>query len=151
MLDYGELKLLLLAIIAERPSHGYELIKSVEDRFGGSYTPSPGVLYPTLSWLQDVGYTVFELGEGNRKIHRITPEGEAFLTVNRTAIESLLSRGGSNGKGGRRGPPAPVFQAMDSLKAVLRMRLRNSDIDEAGVARIAKIIEEATQRIEGEG
>src|SRR5262245_17752487 len=60
LFDYGELRLLILALIAEAPSHGYELIKSIEERFGGSYTPSPGVIYPTLSWLDDMGYAVIE-------------------------------------------------------------------------------------------
>lgn len=147
MLDYGELRLLLLAIIAERPSHGYELIKSVEERYGGSYTPSPGVLYPTLAWLDDVGYTVSETGEGNRKTFRITPEGEAFLRANRAAVEALLSRGGPMGEGRRRGP-APVMQAMDSLKSALRHKLRQGEIAEADVARIAAIIEDAARRIE---
>ncbi len=147
MLDYGELRLLLLAIIAERPSHGYELIKSVEERFGGSYTPSPGVLYPTLAWLDDVGYTVSETGESNRKTFRITPEGEAFLLANRTAIHALLARGGSMGEGRPRGP-APVMRAMDNLKSALRHKLRHGDVAEADVARIAAIIEDAARRID---
>ena len=55
--DYGELRLLLLAIIAKQPSHGYELIHAVNERLGGTYKPSPGVLYPALTWLYDRGYT----------------------------------------------------------------------------------------------
>jgi DNA-binding PadR family transcriptional regulator len=67
LFDYGELRLLVLALIAEQPAHGYELIKIIEERFGGSYTPSPGVIYPTLSWLEDMGYARVEPKEGGRK------------------------------------------------------------------------------------
>src|SRR5271169_6179913 len=65
--DYGELRLLVLAMIAEQPRHGYEIIKLIEERFGGSYTPSPGVIYPTLSWLEDMGYTTVEATDTSRK------------------------------------------------------------------------------------
>ncbi len=150
ILDYGELRLLLLAIISDNPSHGYELIKLVEDRFGGSYTPSPGVLYPTLAWLEDIGYTRTEIRDGNRKVHTITQEGEAFLTANRKTIDDLLARGASGTISGRRNAPAAITQAMDSLKSALRMKLRHPDIDEAGVDHIATLIEEAARRIEDE-
>src|ERR1044072_6068887 len=67
LFDYGELRLLILALIAEQPRHGYELIKSIEERFGGRYTPSPGVIYPTLSWLEDMGYAAVEAEAAGRK------------------------------------------------------------------------------------
>ena len=102
LFDYGELRLLLLAMIAERPRHGYELIKAIEERFGGSYTPSPGVMYPTLSWLDDMGYAAIEAEEGGRKRYRITTEGEAFLVANRAAADALLSRAGPAGADRRR-------------------------------------------------
>lgn len=144
MLGYGELRLLILALIAERPSHGYELIKSVEERFGGSYTPSPGVLYPTLSWFDDVGYAISEVGDGNRKSYRITAEGEAYLRANRAAVDALLARC----QGGRRGAPAAVAKAMDDLKAALRGQLRRHDVREADVARIVAVLQDAARRID---
>src|SRR6516225_9138259 len=58
--DYGDLLLVAIAMIAEQPRHGYEIIKGIEERMAGSYSPSPGVIYPTLSWLEDMGYTVLE-------------------------------------------------------------------------------------------
>src|SRR4051812_30777633 len=60
LFDYGELRLLVLAMIAEQPRHGYELMQVIEERTGGSYSPSPGVIYPTLSWLEDMGYAHVE-------------------------------------------------------------------------------------------
>lgn len=61
-------------MIAERPRHGYELIKEIEERFGGAYSPSPGVIYPTLSWLDDMGYAAIEPEASGRKLYRITSE-----------------------------------------------------------------------------
>jgi DNA-binding PadR family transcriptional regulator len=106
LFDYGDLRLLLLAMIADKPRHGYEIIKAIEERFGGSYTPSPGVIYPTLSWLVDMGYATAEAEDSGRKSYRITTEGEAFLTANRTAADELLARAGSQGGTGRDGVPA---------------------------------------------
>src|SRR5262245_2204702 len=65
--DYGELRLLVLAMIAEHSRHGYELMKAIEERMGGSYSPSPGVIYPTLSWLEDMRYAVVETEDAGRK------------------------------------------------------------------------------------
>ena len=90
LFDYGDLRLLMLAMIAEAPSHGYELIKSIEEKFGGAYAPSPGVVYPTLAWLDDMGYARVEPVEGGRKRYRITPEGEAFLTANRDLLDARV-------------------------------------------------------------
>jgi len=148
LFDYGELRLLLLAIISDAPSHGYELIKTVEDRFGGSYSPSPGVIYPTLSWLDDMGYAAIEPAEGGRKRYSITPEGKAFLTANRSAIDDLMARAGGGGPGGREGVPAPVVRAMENLKLALRLRLKRGDLDAASAEAIAAALDLAAQTVE---
>ncbi len=148
LFDYGELRLLLLAIISDAPSHGYELIKTVEERFGGSYSPSPGVIYPTLSWLDDMGYAAIEPAEGGRKRYSITPEGKAFLAANRTAIDELMARAGGGGPGGREGVPAPVVRAMENLKLALRLRLRRGDLDAASAEAIAAALDLAAQTVE---
>ena len=148
LFDYGELRLLLLAIISDAPSHGYELIKTVEDRFGGSYSPSPGVIYPTLAWLDDMGYTVIEPAEGGRKRYRITPEGEAFLAANRAAIDELMARAGHRGPGGREGVPAPVVRAMENLKLAMRLRLRRGEMSEEASEAIAAALDLAAKTVE---
>src|ERR1700722_16589384 len=114
LFDYGELRILLLAVIAERPRHGYELMKAIEDRMGGSYTPSPGVIYPTLSWLEDMGYTAVEVQETGRKRYRMTAEGETFLAANRAAVEALFARMGPQRQGGPTDVPAPVLRGMEN-------------------------------------
>jgi DNA-binding PadR family transcriptional regulator len=148
LFDYGELRLLLLAMIAERPRHGYELIKAIEERFGGSYTPSPGVIYPTLSWLDDMGYAAIEAEEGGRKLYRITPEGEAFLVANRAAADALLSRAGPAGAGSADGVPAPVVRAMENLRLAVRLRLRRGPLDQTAAEAIAAALDAAAQTVE---
>jgi DNA-binding PadR family transcriptional regulator len=145
LFDYGELRLLLLAMIAEQPRHGYELIKLIEERFGGSYAPSPGVIYPTLAWLDDMGYAAIDTEGAGRKSYSITPEGEAFLAANRTAADELLTRAGS---GSVRDVPAPVIRAMENLRLALRLRLRRGGLDKPTAENIAAALDAATQTVE---
>ncbi|HEY7576239.1 MAG TPA: PadR family transcriptional regulator [Acetobacteraceae bacterium] len=148
LFDYGELRLLALAMIAEQPRHGYELMKAIEDRMSGSYSPSPGVIYPTLAWLEDMGYAVVETEAAGRKRYRITMEGEAFLTANRAAVEDLLSRTGEPGAGPDRDLPAQVLRGMENLKLALRLRLRRGALDSATAETIAAALDGAAQTIE---
>ena len=85
----GDLQLLLLALLADRASHGYELIKALEERSDGFYSPSPGMVYPALSWLEDMGYASVAT-EGVKKLYRITETGRAYLTENRDAADAML-------------------------------------------------------------
>ncbi|WP_152044726.1 PadR family transcriptional regulator [Aureimonas psammosilenae] len=148
LFDYGDLRLLVLAMLAERPRHGYELIKDIEEKFGGSYSPSPGVIYPTLSWLEDMGYAAVEAEGGNRKSYRVTGEGEAFLVLNRTAADELLARGGEGGPRGRPDLPPPVLRAMENLKLALRLRLREGPLSPDHAEAVAAVLDEAARAVE---
>lgn len=143
--DYGALRLVMLAMIAEAPKHGYELMKAIEERMGGGYSPSPGVVYPTLSWLEDMGYAAPE-PDGGRKRYRITPEGEAFLAANKAMLTEIGARMGP--AVGRRGSPGPVREAMDGLKRALRVRFAQG-VDAAAAEGIAAVIRTATEAVEG--
>lgn len=134
-------------MLAETPRHGYELIKAIEERLGGSYTPSPGVIYPTLSWLEDMGYASV-VAEGGRKRYFVTAEGEAFLSANRAAADELLARGGPGGEGGRPPMPAPVLRAMENLKLAMRLRLREGPLDSAAADQIAAALDAAAGAVE---
>src|SRR3546814_7119269 len=79
MFESGELRLVLLKLIADQPRHGYDLIRAVEEMTGGEYAPSPGVVYPTLTMLLDMGLIEEAEAEGARKAFSITPDGEAEL------------------------------------------------------------------------
>jgi DNA-binding PadR family transcriptional regulator len=146
--DYGELRLLSLGMIAEQPRHGYELMKAIEERMSGSYTPSPGVMYPTLSWLEDMGYAEVDTAETGRKRYRITAEGEAFLNANRAAVDELLSRIGPAGSSAPDGIPAPVLRGMENLKLALRLRLKRGPLDQAAAETIAASLDAAAQTVE---
>jgi len=147
LFDYGELRLLLLAMIAERPRHGYELIKEIGDRFGGAYVPSPGVVYPTLAWLDDMGYAAIDPEPSGRKLYRITPEGEAFLSANRAAADDLLARISAERPAGYMLPES-VLHAMKRLKHAMRMRLHSGPIDEVAAERITAALDAATRSLE---
>jgi DNA-binding PadR family transcriptional regulator len=86
-----DLQLLLLALIAEKPSHGYDLIKLLEERSGGYYVPSPGMVYPALTYLEEAGYATVE-PEGAKKLYRISEAGRGYLEQNRAAVEALFSQ-----------------------------------------------------------
>jgi DNA-binding PadR family transcriptional regulator len=135
-------------MIAERPRHGYELIKAIEERFGGSYTPSPGVIYPTLAWLDDMGYAAIDAEESGRKRYRLTAEGEAFLVANRAAADELLSRLGPEGAGGPAPAPAPLVRAMENFRLAMRLRLRRGPVDQATAETIAAALDAAAQTVE---
>jgi DNA-binding PadR family transcriptional regulator len=143
--------LLALAMIAEQPRHGYELMKAIEERMGGTYSPSPGVVYPTLAWLEDMGYAAVETEDAGRKRYRITAEGEAFLTANRGAVDDLLARLGQTEDGRREGIPAPVIRAMQNLKLALSLRLRRGRLDPAAAEAIAAALDAAAQVVERSG
>src|SRR5439155_17142014 len=81
--DHGDLRYVLLQLISEKPCHGYELIKAIEDKLGGMYSPSPGVIYPTLTLLEELGYLRSETAGGTKKLYSVTEDGTAFLTANR--------------------------------------------------------------------
>lgn len=145
--DYGELRLLVLSMIEDQPRHGYELMKAIGERMGGSYTPSPGVIYPTLSWLEDMGYAEVE-AEGGRKSFRITAEGKAFLAANKPAIADMQSRMGAGARGRPEGVPAPIIRGMENLKLALRLRLAKGPIEAAAAAEVAAALDAAAQTVE---
>lgn len=143
--DYGVLRLVVLAMIAETPRHGYELMKAIEERMGGGYSPSPGVIYPTLAWLEDMGYAIPE-AEAGRKRYRITPEGAAFLAANRATLDAIGDRIG--GPRGRRNAPGPILDAMRDLKQALRHRFLQDPVAPETIERIATAIAAATAEVE---
>lgn len=118
---HGGLRLVLLKLISEKPSHGYELIKDIEERFKGGYSPSPGVIYPTLSWLEDEGFITIQPGDDGRKSAHITEAGQAFLAEKAADVEVLFERMNRGGEG-EHGDYSQLFRAMGNLKMALKMR-----------------------------
>ena len=91
MLASEDLQLIILALLSEKPRHGYEIIKQVEEHSSGTYAPSPGMVYPALTYLEEMGYAASE-SEGNKKLYRITETGTAYLTENRASVEETLDQ-----------------------------------------------------------
>ena len=89
LFDHGELRLVVLALISERPRHGYEIIKEIEDRVAGTYSPSPGVIYPTLTMLEELGHATGAESDG-KKLYAITAAGTEYLAVNKAALDHAL-------------------------------------------------------------
>src|SRR3981189_2125200 len=91
MLATGDLPLIALALIAEQPRHGYEIIKVLEEKTSGWYSPSPGIVYPTLTYLEEASYVTVQ-AEGAKKLYTITDEGRAYLEENRAFVDAVLER-----------------------------------------------------------
>jgi DNA-binding PadR family transcriptional regulator len=159
-LGAGDLQLVLLALLAERPSHGYELIKALEERSGGFYSPSPGMVYPALTWLEEVGYASVT-AEGAKKLYSITEAGRAYLNENREAAESMLDQLERIGR--KMGRVREIFGAfehddeagseeLDAARRELRRLLleaRHANAEEQ--ARIAGILRQAAAQIRRKG
>lgn len=148
MFDGSELRLILLKLIEETPRHGYDLIREIEERTGGAYAPSPGVVYPTLTMLSDMGLIEEQQAEGAKKVFAITTAGQAHLTEREEEVEALFARLADIGSMRARGNGGPVRRAMGNLKTALGERLGREDVESDTLHQIAAIIDEAVQKIE---
>src|SRR5271165_5167649 len=148
MFDGGELRLVILALVAEKPRHGYEIIKELGERVGGDYSPSPGVVYPTLTLLEEMGYASASTDQAGRKLYTLTPEGEKALADNRAQVDAIFARFGDRDEdGGMRGMGS-VFRAMMNLRAAVRLRLRGRAATQAEVQAIVDALDAAAKAIE---
>ncbi len=146
--DASELRLVLLHFINIQPQHGYDLIRAIEDHSGGSYAPSPGVVYPALSMLEDLGHISAQQEENGKKAFSITSDGKTALNTDAHDIPPLLQRLESLANEHGRLNPAPVKRAMEGIKTALRNRMTQADANDQTALDIAAIIDEATQKIE---
>ena len=146
--DQGDLRLVILRLIAEKPRHGYELIKEIEERLGGSYSPSPGVIYPTLTLLEEMGQASVATGDGGKKLYAITPEGESTLAANKAPVEAIFARIAAVSAAHGGGPAPQILRAMQNLRVALRMRLSRGPLSEAEVTAIAGALDAAAVTVE---
>lgn len=148
VLDSTELRLVLLKLIGESPRHGYELIQAVGERAGGGYGPSPGVVYPALAMLEDMGL-IERTGEtGARKAFAITAAGEKDLADNKAVVDELFARLAALADMQARFDAAPVRRAMENLRNVLRATLGREAPGKSRVHDVAAILDTAAQQIE---
>ncbi|MBI0435400.1 PadR family transcriptional regulator [Roseomonas sp. KE0001] len=146
--DQGELRLLVLSLIAEQPRHGYDVIRAIEAQFGGEYSPSPGVIYPTLTLLEEMGLASVTEAEG-RKTYALTEAGRAELSSEAAALAALRQRLAARRAGG---PPAPLLRAMENLRLALRLRMAQGELSgalpETEVARLVALLDAAARAVE---
>jgi DNA-binding PadR family transcriptional regulator len=145
MLAQGDLRLIALALIAEAPRHGYEIIKLLEEKTSDWYSPSPGIVYPTLTYLEEAGYVTAST-EGSKKLYTITAEGRAYLQSNRKLVDVILERLATVGerinrlrhseREDRRSLPPLVEAALDHLRQTLGKKLEDDAEAEAGLVEI---------------
>lgn len=148
MFEPGELRLVLLKLIADQPRHGYDLIRAIEELTHGSYAPSPGVVYPTLTLLEDMGLIEEQQAEGSRKVFAVTADGQAHLEEKADDVEALLARLEEVGSDRRKAGGAPIKRAVGNLLSALWHRVTRDEVDEKTLHDVAAILDEAAQKIE---
>lgn len=146
-LEHGDLRFVILALIEEQPRHGYELIKALEERTGGAYRPSPGVIYPTLALLEDEGFVRPAGGETGRKLFEITDTGREALDKNRTALDAVFARMEEAASSAESSRPR-IERAMANLGFALRARLAGRQVTPEEIDRIVAMIDDTAAAIE---
>lgn len=147
MFEGGELRLVMLLLMESEPRHGYEIIREIETRTGGAYAPSPGIVYPTLTLLEELGQVEAQATEGAKKLFAITEAGKTHLAERRSEAETALARLDELRRRSEALDAGPVFRAMANLKAVLQQRLAGQT-DKPLIFSVADAIDEAARKIE---
>jgi DNA-binding PadR family transcriptional regulator len=148
MLAQGDLRLIALALIAEQPRHGYDIIKQLEEKTAGWYSPSPGIVYPSLTYLEEAGHLTSQ-ADGAKKLYTITEAGRAYLEENRNLVEAVMNRLAYIGKKAEhmrrrfdqdddeaRRAPRLVQAALDNLREAAAKRLRDDPKSEMEIVEI---------------
>lgn len=148
LFDHGDLRLVVLKLIADKPRHGYELIKAIEDLSGGSYSPSPGTVYPALTMLEELGYASISTDDSNKKLYTITADGDSHLKDNTGIVEIIFHRLSKVKALHGDGPAPQILRAMENLKTALRLRLARGPLNDEQVRAVAAVLDDSATRIE---
>jgi DNA-binding PadR family transcriptional regulator len=146
MFDAGDIKLVILKLLSEQPSYGYQLIKTMEEQLAGGYTPSAGVIYPTLTMLEEEGLAVSST-ENNKKVYSVTPQGIEFLEANKERIGELFQRLEETGRGFERGRSPEIMKAFMNLRGAVAARVSRSVTPEQ-IRKITEAINAAAKAID---
>lgn len=144
---HGELRLVVLDILSRNASHGYELIKEIENMTQGNYSPSPGVIYPTLDLLQDQGLITIQEEDGGRKKIAITGEGSNVLAENKEVLEQVQAKLKLRMVGHELRKDPQMKRALENFKAVLNLKVNQSEISDAQLKQIVGVIDRAALEI----
>lgn len=148
MFDQGDLRLVILQLIFDKPRYGYEIIKAIEEKLAGTYSPSPGVIYPTLTMLEELGYATVSASEGGKKLYAITQEGAAFLDTNKATVEAIFARMAEINTAYGGGPAPEILRAAQNLRMALRLRLSRGKLTEEQIRAITTVLDAAATAVE---
>jgi DNA-binding PadR family transcriptional regulator len=148
LFDNGELRFVILKLVAEKPSYGYEIIKAIEERLSGGYAPSPGVVYPTLTMLEEEGYATSST-ESGKKLYTVTEQGLEYLKTNQAMLKAIFGRMEEAGKVFGRGRSPQVMRAIMNLRMALKMRMSQGNLTPEQIRKVAEAID-AAARVVGE-
>jgi DNA-binding PadR family transcriptional regulator len=148
LFEQGDLKYVILRLLEEKPRHGYEIIKELEGRFGGSYAPSPGTVYPTLTMLEDIGYARVVPEEGGKKIYEITDEGRKHLAEHSNTVDDIFERIAKFVEGITDSPMRDLNASFQRLaRATYKTATTHLD-DKELIQRIREIVQKAAEEVE---
>ena len=147
LFDSGELRLVILQLVSEKPSYGYEIIKAIEERLSGGYAPSPGVVYPTLTLLEEEGYATVSSAEGNKKLYTVTEAGAEFLKTNQATIKAIFGRMEQASEVFGRGRSPQIMRALMNLKFALKLRAGHGNLSPEQTRKIVEAIDAAAKTI----
>jgi DNA-binding PadR family transcriptional regulator len=148
LFDSGDVRLVVLKLLAEQPSYGYQLIKTMEERLAGGYTPSAGVIYPTLTLLEEEGLASVAVSDNNKKVYSVTEEGLKYLEANKERIGELFERLEQAEMGVRRGRSPEIMKAFMSLRGAIAARLSRENVSAEHIGKIAEAIRAAAKAID---
>jgi DNA-binding PadR family transcriptional regulator len=148
LFDNGELRLVILQLVAEKPSYGYEIIKAIEERLSGGYAPSPGVVYPTLTLLEEEGYATVSSVEGGKKLYTVTDAGTELLKANQPTLKAIFGRMEQAGRAFGRGRSPQVMRALGNLMFALKMRAGRGGLSPEQTRAIVEAIDAAARVID---
>jgi DNA-binding PadR family transcriptional regulator len=147
LFDAGDIKLVILKLLSEQPSYGYQLMKTMEERLGGGYTPSAGVVYPTLTLLEEEGLAAAAPTDG-KKVYSVTPEGLEFLKANAARVDQLFERLEETGRGFRRGRSPELMKAFMDLRGAVMSKVWRRNATPEQIKKIAEAIHAAAETID---
>jgi DNA-binding PadR family transcriptional regulator len=138
----------MLHLLQEKPRHGYEIIKAIEQLVGGGYSPSPGVVYPTLTLLEEMGYATVEAEEGGKKLYRITAEGEADLKENEPLLRQVLRKFEMRRQERPDADSPELRRAVQNFRMALHTRLVKGELSKEELHAVIDIIDKAAVAVE---
>ena len=146
--DHGEVRYVIVALLAKKASYGYELIKDIEDLLSGAYSPSPGLVYPTLTMLEEMGFATSETGTGGKKLYSLTTEGKEFHKENKALIDSIFARMARTADLHGRAESPQIVRAIQNLRLTLKLKSSEKKLTDAQIRAIADALDEAARKIE---